>query len=507
LLPDAVVTTCPAFAPLRTGDVVILVPALKPLALLTIPVREPSAFCLNFVSTDMVSFAASLGAPKKEKPPAFSFFGSAFLIAMVPERRAGAFFAIGFFATAAFFAGAAFLAAEEEAGEAPKKDNGFGAGGAGAGAGAGGALGLPKKEKGAGADFGAGAGAAFGAAFGAGLPKKENGAGAAFGAGAGAAFGAAFGAGLPKNENGAGAAFLAAGAAFGATLGAALGAGFGALKKLNAGGAGTLLATGFGAAFGAALGAAFCAAFGAAGPLKKENGAGTGFLAAAFGAGDGFGAAAFRAGFGVAGAGEENKLKAGAAFFFGSGVAGLKRLTSTSKPLDFFAGGGAGLAVNACNIDLTFLGGGGGGALRAAISACLASHSLAFARAICAASSSNFLRFATWAASFSFVALTCFREKLVNHSYIKHFNVGFTGFECTYCSNSGGLVLLTELLSSRILSTLACLTILFVSFPFFFGGHRGELCLGGQCSLLFFGSCEFRLGGSFGLFVSFGLCL
>ncbi len=51
LLPDEVVTTVPAFAPRGTGEVVISVPVRKVLEFRTIPVMDPSAFCLNLPMT------------------------------------------------------------------------------------------------------------------------------------------------------------------------------------------------------------------------------------------------------------------------------------------------------------------------------------------------------------------------------------------------------------------------------------------------------------------------
>jgi hypothetical protein len=44
LLPELVLTICPALAPLGTGDVVIFVPFLKLFEFETLPVSEPSAF-------------------------------------------------------------------------------------------------------------------------------------------------------------------------------------------------------------------------------------------------------------------------------------------------------------------------------------------------------------------------------------------------------------------------------------------------------------------------------
>ena len=44
LLPELVATTVPAWAPRRTGEVVISVPVRKALVLLTLPVRDPSGF-------------------------------------------------------------------------------------------------------------------------------------------------------------------------------------------------------------------------------------------------------------------------------------------------------------------------------------------------------------------------------------------------------------------------------------------------------------------------------
>lgn len=70
-------TTSPDFAPRRTGDVVISVPLRKFLEFRTIPVIEPSEFCLNLLTIGMLSEtevcfldAVALGAepPPKENP-------------------------------------------------------------------------------------------------------------------------------------------------------------------------------------------------------------------------------------------------------------------------------------------------------------------------------------------------------------------------------------------------------------------------------------------------------
>lgn len=76
LLPEEVVTTSPALAPRLTGEVVISVPLRKFFEFLTIPVMEPSGFCVNLLTTG-TSSATTLGGavflapdpPKREKPP------------------------------------------------------------------------------------------------------------------------------------------------------------------------------------------------------------------------------------------------------------------------------------------------------------------------------------------------------------------------------------------------------------------------------------------------------
>lgn len=76
MLPEEVVTTSPALAPRLTGEVVISVPLRKFFEFLTIPVMEPSGFCVNLLTTG-TSSATTLGgavflapAPtNREKPP------------------------------------------------------------------------------------------------------------------------------------------------------------------------------------------------------------------------------------------------------------------------------------------------------------------------------------------------------------------------------------------------------------------------------------------------------
>lgn len=387
LLPDSVVTTCPGLAPIRTGDVVIFVPVLNPLALLTIPVSEPSLFCLNFESTGMLSVLAP-PPPKKEIPP--SFFGSAFLRAIVPERRA---VVDELFLAALTVAGAFFtVGLAGGLGELPKKEKaGLGAGAGGATTlGAGTGFGLPKKEKGCGVGaalaFGAGVGAALGGAGAAFVepPRNENGFGVGLGAGAGVTLGAGAGAGLLKNEN-IGAASLFAvdlGAGFGITLAAGLGA-------ILAAGSGV----GVGGAFGDCLGA---------GLLKKLKPTS---LGADFGATFGAGVdTTFGVGLGAAfvsalRAPKKLKAGAGATFLGGSGaLKTLERSISSSSPFDFFSGSlGAGVGTKDWKM-LFGLGVGfgfGAGALRALNFSCLSSHSRACCRACSAAASSNCLRLAT----------------------------------------------------------------------------------------------------------------
>lgn len=398
LLPDAVVTTCPALAPIRTGDVVIFVPVLNPVVLLTIPVSEPSLFCLNFDSTGMLSVLAP--PPKKEFPAAF--FGSAFVRAIVPERRAGVDFLVT--TAGAFFV----LGLAGGLGELPKNEKaGLGAGaGGGATLGAGAGLALPKKEKGCGA--GAGGGTTLGAAgTGLGLPKKEKGCGAAsvfvfgatgaalggtgvdffvlpgLGTGAETTFGAGDEAGLPKNEN----------------------KGVGALFVTDCGtGFGVILATGLGAIFvkgaGAGVGAGFGDAFGARLPKKLRPVS----FGVDFGNAFGAGADTCRAGLGVTFAsafGEPKKLNVGPGATFLTGSGALKtvgRLISSCTPADFFSGTlGEGFGAKAWKKFATLgLGlGMGAGALRTLNFSCFSSHSRACSRACSAAASSNCLRFAT----------------------------------------------------------------------------------------------------------------
>ena len=99
--PEEVLTTVPAFAPLGTGEVVILVPLRKLGELETIPVNEPSAACENLLRTGMLSATATL-------------FGAVFLGAADPPPKkpklgAGAFDCCFFSTTGAggdsFFAG------------------------------------------------------------------------------------------------------------------------------------------------------------------------------------------------------------------------------------------------------------------------------------------------------------------------------------------------------------------------------------------------------------------
>ena len=132
--PEEVLTTVPAFAPLGTGEVVILVPLRKLGELETIPVNEPSAACLNLLRTGMLSATATffgavfLGAadppPKKPKLGAGAFdccffsttgAGGVDFFAGLPPKRlnvgAGFLFSTtgsgAFFTTGAFFAAAA----------------------------------------------------------------------------------------------------------------------------------------------------------------------------------------------------------------------------------------------------------------------------------------------------------------------------------------------------------------------------------------------------------------
>jgi hypothetical protein len=121
LLPDEVVTTSPAFAPRPTGLVVISVPLLKFFEFLTIPVIEPSLFCLNLPTIGMLSAtgAAFLGAPPKENPPdaflATGLAGSGVTIGLLglappPNRlKVGLFFAVLGASTSTL--GASFLGA------------------------------------------------------------------------------------------------------------------------------------------------------------------------------------------------------------------------------------------------------------------------------------------------------------------------------------------------------------------------------------------------------------
>lgn len=395
---------------MRTGDVVIFVPVLKPLALLTMPVREPSLFCLNFDKTGMSSCLAA--APNRENPPE-SFFGLAFFSAIVPERRTGV--------EGAFLVEASLtLAGAGGLGELPKKekdDLGTGVGdGATLGAGAG--FGLPKNEKGCttGGEGAGGVATGFG-----GLAKKEKGCGAGFDNGAGTAFGDTLGAGagLLKNENDGNGPLFATdfGAGFdtgfasgiGAGLETAFGAGF--PKKLKP------VSIAFASGFETAFGAGFATTFGVDGtddPFETAFGAGfpkklkvvstfVSVFEATIGAGVeatfGFGFdAAF--GFGFVGSKKlNNGAGAGDAFLAGSAIFKmLERSISTSNPLDTFSGScGAGFGTNDSKMDFGCCFGFvlGVGALRALNFSCLSSHSRACRRACSAASRSNCLRFAT----------------------------------------------------------------------------------------------------------------
>ena len=95
MLPEEVVTTCPFLAPFFTGDVVMFVPSLKPLAFFTRPVMLPSLFCLKFDIVGMLD-AAALGLdppPNENIPPPLDFLAMTF----VPDDLAGALGAAGFF--------------------------------------------------------------------------------------------------------------------------------------------------------------------------------------------------------------------------------------------------------------------------------------------------------------------------------------------------------------------------------------------------------------------------
>mmetsp|Transcript_5762 Transcript_5762/g.12194 ORF Transcript_5762/g.12194 Transcript_5762/m.12194 type:complete len:267 (-) Transcript_5762:1627-2427(-) len=233
-LPEDVLTVCPALAPFRTGLVVIVVPFRKLSEPYTLPVMDPSGFCVKFrivtpVDNDTVGFLElePLSHPNREKLAFLdgAVSGLAFLIEIVEDLRTG--FTLG--ESLAFTAGFAFAG---NVGLEPKKEKGSDLFDTGAGAGAGFGAGAAffeklKKEKGS-TFFGTGAGMGSGAGVGfLGVPKKEKGSaffttGAGRGAGAGAVFLAA-----PKKN---GFAFFAAGAVTGACIG--VGAGFlGGAKK------------------------------------------------------------------------------------------------------------------------------------------------------------------------------------------------------------------------------------------------------------------------------------
>lgn len=264
-LPDPVLTTVPALAPRRTGEVVISVPSRKFFELKTSPVSDPSGFWTKFFNVGMLSLTtvffavAGLAAPPKKDLAGLAFWAGAPVIDKLGELRTGACLGflvgavvidivdepppnqdleagLGFWVgslvidivdelrTGAGFAGAFFVLG------APKIEKllllGVGAGvGTGAGAGAGFfTLGAPKIEKvlllgvGAGVGTGAGAGAGF---FVAGFPKLKNGffSGAGVGAGVGVGATAFLGSGLEKNEKAS--FFSGAGAGVGAGGGTA----------------------------------------------------------------------------------------------------------------------------------------------------------------------------------------------------------------------------------------------------------------------------------------------
>lgn len=102
MLPDEVVTTCPAFAPLRTGEVVISVPLGKLLEPNTLPVIEPSAFCLNPDMDGIAGAAAGFLVCPRDNVGELRIGVAAFLggstlapgIRWVPKEKNGA----GFFA-------------------------------------------------------------------------------------------------------------------------------------------------------------------------------------------------------------------------------------------------------------------------------------------------------------------------------------------------------------------------------------------------------------------------
>ena len=237
MLPDEVLTTVPAFAPRGTGEVVISVPVRKVLEFRTIPVMDPSAFCLNLPMTGMLSGttgAAFLGGAMANVPfGATALFSAAgaFAIVRVPgalkrlkvPERCATFFsstatgalgagatALGpppnrlkvpdpctlFFASATtggFGGGVSFALKRERVGEGLRTGTGDGVGTAGAG----GDACLKKLKAGAGltgdffstttalrvrvGDLRAGTGEGFGTACGAGLGaaawKKLNGCG------------------------------------------------------------------------------------------------------------------------------------------------------------------------------------------------------------------------------------------------------------------------------------------------------------------------------------------
>lgn len=97
MLPDEVVTTSPDLAPRLTGEVVISVPFLKFLEFLTIPVIEPSLFCVNLLTIgipSLTTLGAAFLAPPKNPPAGLatalgctgSGAGVAFFVAPPPPK-------------------------------------------------------------------------------------------------------------------------------------------------------------------------------------------------------------------------------------------------------------------------------------------------------------------------------------------------------------------------------------------------------------------------------------
>lgn len=109
------VTISPALAPFFTGDVVILVPVRKFFELLTIPVIDPSGFCVKLLTTGTSLATAGLGLdPNREKVGLFcaglaggavSAFGVTFFGAPPKENPPDFFTGVG----AAGAAGSSFL--------------------------------------------------------------------------------------------------------------------------------------------------------------------------------------------------------------------------------------------------------------------------------------------------------------------------------------------------------------------------------------------------------------